>query len=179
MLVNGGAPAPQLENARQLLDFSEGSKLDINLLDYVVHVMYTGEGLAQRTAQDVLTALKEHPEAWIRVDTILEYSKNQQTKYYALQILENVIKTRWKILPNEQCEGIKKYIVQLIIKTSSDPETIEKERVYLNKLNMILVQILKREWPKRWPNFITDIVGSSKTNESLCQNNLIILKLLR
>ena len=56
-------------------------------------------------AQQVLTTLKEHPDAWMRVDTILEFSQNQQTKYYALQILETVIKTRWKVLPRTQCEG--------------------------------------------------------------------------
>ena len=56
-------------------------------------------------AQEVLTTLKEHPDAWTRVDTILEYSQSQQTKYFALQILENVIKTRWKVLPRPQCEG--------------------------------------------------------------------------
>lgn len=173
--VNGSMNALS-EQAARLLDFSQ--KLDINLLDSVVCCMYTGEGAQQRLAQEVLTTLKEHPEAWTRVDTILEFSKNQQTKYYALQILENVIKTRWKVLPRNQCEGIKKYIVGLIIKTSSDPEMLERERVYLNKLNMILVQILKREWPKNWPSFISDIVGASKTNESLCQNNMIILKLL-
>lgn len=27
------------------------------------------------------------------------------SQYYALQILETVIKTRWKILPRNQCEG--------------------------------------------------------------------------
>lgn len=135
-------------------------------------------GEQQRIAQDVLTTLKEHPDAWTRVDAILEFSTNQQTKYYALQILEQVIKTRWKILPRNQCEGIKKYIVGLIIKTSSDPELMEREKVYLNKLNMILVQVLKREWPKNWQSFIPDIVGASKTNESLCQNNMVILKLL-
>jgi len=89
-----------------------------------------------------LTTLKEHPDAWTRVDTILEFSSNQQTKYYALQILEQVIKTRWKALPRVQCEGIKKYIVQLIIKTSQDPILLETEKVYLNKLNMILVQVI-------------------------------------
>ncbi|KAI1284958.1 Exportin-1 [Halotydeus destructor] len=177
--LNGSLPptaAALAEQARLLLDFSQ--KLDINLLDSVVNCMYSSEGSEQRVAQEALTALKEHPDAWTRVDTILEFSKNQQTKYYALQILENVIKTRWKVLPRNQCEGIKKYIVGLIIKTSSDAESIEKEKVYLNKLNMILVQILKREWPKNWPTFISDIVGASKTNESLCQNNMIILKLL-
>lgn len=136
--------------------------------------------LQQRLARDVLTTLKEHPpQAWTRVDTIFEFSSNQETKYnYALQILEAVIKTRWKTLPREQCEGIKKYIVGLIIKTSSENETAEREKVYLSKLNMVLVLILEREWPKHWPSFIPDIVGASKTNESLCQNNMAILKLL-
>ncbi|KAG7260759.1 LOW QUALITY PROTEIN: hypothetical protein CRUP_000198 [Coryphaenoides rupestris] len=54
----------------------------------------------------------------------------------------------------------------------------QKEGVYIAKLNMILVQILKQEWPKHWPNFISDIVGASRTSESLCQNNMTILKLL-
>uniref|UniRef100_A0AAY4A8W7 Exportin-1 n=1 Tax=Denticeps clupeoides TaxID=299321 RepID=A0AAY4A8W7_9TELE len=162
--------------ARQLLDFSQ--KLDINLLDNVVNSMYYDVGTQQRMAQEVLTNLKDHPDAWTRVDTILEFSQNMKTKYYALQILETVIKTRWKILPRNQCEGIKKYVVGLIIKTSSDPTSVERESVYIAKLNMILVQILKQEWPKHWPTFISDIVGASRTSESLCQNNMIILKLL-
>lgn len=162
------------EEASKLLDFSQ--KLDISLLDKIVECLYTSQGDQLRIAQDILTTLKEHPDAWTRVDSILEFSQNQQTKFYALQILDEVIKTRWKILPRNQCEGIKKYVVGLIIKTSSDPATMEANKVYLNKLNMILVQILKREWPKNWETFISDIVGASKTNESLCKNNMVILK---
>ncbi|MGH0141434.1 UNVERIFIED_CONTAM: hypothetical protein FKN15_009228 [Acipenser sinensis] len=37
---------------------------------------------------------------------------------------------------------IKKYVVGLIIKTSSDATNVEKEKVYIGKLNMILVQFL-------------------------------------
>ncbi|RXM97568.1 Ubiquitin carboxyl-terminal hydrolase 34 [Acipenser ruthenus] len=144
--------------ARQLLDFSQ--KLDINLLDSVVNCLYHGEGPQQRMAQEVLTHLKEHPDAWTRVDTILEFSQNMNTKFTG------------------HCKRIKKYVVGLIIKTSSDATNVEKEKVYIGKLNMILVQILKQEWPKHWPTFISDIVGASRTSESLCQNNMIILKLL-
>ncbi|XP_037957389.1 exportin-1 [Teleopsis dalmanni] len=162
------------EEASKLLDFSQ--KLDINLLDKIVECLYSSQGEQLRLAQDILTTLKEHPDAWTRVDSILEFSQNQQTKFYALQILEEVIKTRWKILPRNQCEGIKKYVVGLIIKTSSDAEVMEANKVYLNKLNVILVQILKREWPRNWETFISDIVGASKTNESLCKNNMVILK---
>lgn len=165
-----------MEEANKLLDFSQ--KLDISLLDSVVDCLYSSTGEQLKLAQSVLTTLKEHPDAWTRVDSILEFSQNQQTKFYALQILEEVIKTRWKILPRNQCEGIKKYVVGLIIKTSQDPGVMETNKVYLNKLNIILVQILKREWPNNWETFISDIVGASKTNETLCQNNMIILKLL-
>ena len=62
--------------------------------------------LQQRIAQEVLTTFKEHEHSWTRVDTILEFSNNDKTKYYALQILEQVIKSRWKILPRDQCEGM-------------------------------------------------------------------------
>jgi len=165
-----------LDQANTLLDFN--NKLDISLLDTVINLMYTGHGDAQKHAGDILNKLKEHPDAWTRVDTILEFSQNQQTKYFALQILEKTIKTKWKILPKNQTEAIKKYIVGLIIKNSSDDLTLNREKVYVNKLNVILIQILKYEWPKNWPTFISDIVGASKTNESVCQNNMEILKLL-
>lgn len=166
-----------IESARSLLDFS--GKLDINLLDAVIDCMYSGQGAQQHVAQQILTTFKEHPDAWTRVDAILEFSKNKETKYYALQILENLIKTRWKVLPEHQCENIKKFIVALIIKTSTSTINNEIDKVYLNKLNMILVQILKQDWPKKWPGFISDICGASKKSEPLCINNMTILKLLR
>ena len=59
------------------------------------------------------------------------------------------------MLPREQCKGIKDFIVELIISVSQDEEKSIKEKVYLHKLNMILVQILKQEWPKNWPTFIS------------------------
>ena len=39
--------------------------------------------------------------------------------------------------------GIKKYIVNVIIKLSGDSATMEKEKVYLSKLNIILVHVSK------------------------------------
>ncbi|CAF4075046.1 unnamed protein product [Rotaria sp. Silwood2] len=167
-----------LEQAQSLLNFDAQKTFDVNVLDAVINAMYRGQGDVQRQASEVLNVLRDHPDAWTKVDSILEFSKCQETKYYALQILEKTIKTRWKALPKEQCEAIKQYIVSLIISHSQNPELMEREKVYLNKLDIILVQILKHEWPNKWPNFVSDIVEASKTSESMCQNNLEILKLL-
>jgi exportin-1 len=95
-----------------------------------------------------------------------------------LQILENVIKTRWGALPDAQREGIKTYVSNLIIKLSTEEAAFRRERTFLNKLNLVLVDILKQDWPHKWPTFIPDIVGASKTNESLCENSMTILRLL-
>ena len=40
------------------------------------------------------------------------------------------------------------------------------------------LQILKQEWPHNWKDFIPQIVESGKTNETLCGNNMDILKKL-
>ena len=42
--------------------------------------------MQRNAAENLLKQLQEHPEAWTRVDGILEQSKNQQTKFFALQV---------------------------------------------------------------------------------------------
>lgn len=100
----------------------------------------------QQQASTILAQFQEHPDAWQRVPAILETSSNTQTKYIALQIMDRLIKTRWKVLPEEQRSGIRNFVVQVIVKTSSDDATMRREKSFLNKLNLILVQILKQEW---------------------------------
>ena len=59
-----------------------------------------------------------------------------------MQILEEAIKYRWGALPDQQRQGIRNYISNLIIKLSSDEAVFRQEKVFLNKLNIILVQVI-------------------------------------
>ncbi|KAK4704590.1 exportin-1, partial [Phenoliferia sp. Uapishka_3] len=138
----------------------------------------TSSIMEQAQAQTILTQFQDHPDSWQKVPEILEQSTNSQTKYIALQIMDKLIKSKWKILPEAQRSGIRNFIVGVIVKTSADETTLRKEKSYVNKLNLILVQILKQEWPHNWPTFIPEIVSSSQANVSICENNMIILKLL-
>lgn len=120
-------------------------------------------------------------------------------QYIALQIMNNLITTRWKTLPMDQRSGIRNFIVQVVIKIASteddDPSSASginpaaaaylhtnsprEKTAFMNKINLIVVQILKQEWPSgTWPNAIDEIVTSSKNNLGLCENNMIILRLL-
>ncbi|KAJ7029680.1 CRM1 C terminal-domain-containing protein [Mycena alexandri] len=159
-----------------LLDFSR--PFDVSLMDRVAMTFYTGSGQEQQMAQLVLTQFEEHPESWTRVPEILEKSTFPQAKFIGLQILERLVTTRWKTLPESQRQGIRNFIVGETVKVASDDVSLRRERTYLNKLNLVLVQVLKQEWPHNWPTFISELVQSSTVNLSLCENNMAILKLL-
>jgi exportin-1 len=97
--------------------------------------------IQRNQAQAILTQFKEHPAAWTRVDTILEHSQNDFTRFFALSILSDLIKYRWKILPMEQRQGIKNYVVELVLKHSNNDMDLKNHRVVLEKLNLSLVQV--------------------------------------
>ncbi|CAB3396830.1 unnamed protein product [Caenorhabditis bovis] len=170
------SPNALLAEARR--QFVEGEKLDIKLLDEVITIMNHSHGDLQKEANLILTNLKEDPNSWTKVDAILQFSDLNESKYFALQILENVIQTKWKSLAVVQREGIKNFIITMMLRLSSSHEEMSANSLLLQKLNLVLVQIVKQDWPKNWPSFITDIVESSKTNETVCINNMNILSLL-
>ncbi|KAJ7518088.1 hypothetical protein O6H91_21G054800 [Diphasiastrum complanatum] len=163
--------------AEKLLDFSQ--PFDVALLDATIAAFYgTGSKDERAAAERILRQLQEHPETWTRVVTILQNSQNLNSKFFALQVLEGVIKYRWNALPIEQRDGIKNYVSDVIVQLSSNATSFRQERLYINKLNIILVQVLKHEWPARWPGFIPDLVSAAKSSETLCENCMVILKLL-
>ncbi|CAN6641946.1 exportin-1 [Trichomonascus vanleenenianus] len=162
----------------ELLDFSKD--LDINLLDRIVGVFYSGTGspAERKNADEVLKKFQEHPDAWTRADKILQESSDPNSKYIALSILDKLIQTKWKALPIDQRQGIRNFVVNMCIGWSNDDEIFRTQKQMLNKANLTLVQILKQEWPANWPNFIPEIVAASRTGLNVCENNMNILRLL-
>ncbi|CAD0097394.1 unnamed protein product [Aureobasidium mustum] len=146
----------------------------IQELDATVQAFYySSNSEQQKQAQATLNQFKENPDAWLMVDKILQDAQYAQTKF-----LDNVIMTRWKVLPREQCQGIRNFVVQFIIQMSSTDESLRKERALINKLNLVLVSILKQEWPHNWPTFINEIISSCHSSLPICENNMAILRLL-
>lgn len=152
--------------------------LSIEELDKHVREFYEGAGQERTNAQQILNQFRENPDSWILVDKILETASYPQTKFLGLQVLDNLIQTRWKVLPKEQRQGIRNFVVGFIIQASSTPESLIQQRLLINKLNLVLVSILKQDWPHDWPDFINEIISSCRTNFSICENNMAILRLL-
>ncbi|KAI5302305.1 UDP-N-acetylglucosamine pyrophosphorylase, partial [Ascosphaera pollenicola] len=147
-------------------------------LDTVVRAFYEGSGELRDEAQKKLTEFKQNPDAWLLVGNILGQSNYVQTKFLGLQALDDAINTRWKAMPRDQCNGIKNFVINQVVEHSSTQERLTIDRPLVNKLNLVLVSILKQEWPHNWPTFISELVASSHTGLSICENNMDILRLL-
>lgn len=50
------------------------------------------------------------------------------------------------------------------------------DRSCILKDGVEMIQVLKHEWPARWPSFIPDLVLAAKHSETLCENCMVILK---
>ncbi|KAG8427706.1 Karyopherin transporter [Metarhizium acridum] len=140
----------------------------IEELDTTVRAFYEGRG----------DQFKEDPDAWLMVEQDPFDRAIPPDKILGLQVLDNVIMTRWKVLPRDQCQGIRNFIVQFIIQCSSSEDALKQNKTLLNKLNLVLISVLKQEWPHNWPTFINEIISSCHANLSICENNMIILRLL-
>lgn len=158
-----------------ILDFSKD--LDITIFDNVVDSFFKG-GADQQQAQILLNQFQEHPDSWKRSDAILSQSSNSQSKYIALSCLNKLIQFRWKSIPENERIGIRNFIVNMIIALCDNETIFNNEKALINKIDLTLVSILKQEWPHNWPQFIPEIVASSKSSFNVCENNMIILKLL-
>lgn len=130
-------------------------------------------------ANQVLTAFRAHPAAWRRVDAILDKCTSDDARIIAAGVLEDTIKFKWSSLTDPDRGSIRNFVATKIIALSSDAATATREAVFLNKLNLLLVEVLKQDWPHKWPTFIDEIAAASKRlGDSLCANNMRILTIL-
>lgn len=61
----------------------------------VVIAMYTSKDETQRKQINAfMTSFQEHPQSWTRVDSILEKTQCEQSKFFALATLEHCVKYR-------------------------------------------------------------------------------------
>ena len=162
------------------LDLNEN--FSVSQLDQIVDIFYNGSGSDQVGAERILTKFQDNPDSWLKVDQILQLSKVPQSKFIGLSILDKLIRTRWKTLPSEQRRGIRDFLVGMIMYLSQTDtqrrQASSQVQELINKADLSLIQILKQEWPRNWPEFVPELITSSYSSLQLCENNLTILRLM-
>lgn len=143
------------------------------------HIMRTGNSHEIMAAQQALIDFQSHSKAFSRAHEIIVNSGDDDTRFFALNIINKEIQTTWnKFSPDEQ-SGVKQFIVnQLIQACSNGVDSYRASRLTVSKYNQALVSIAKREYPSRWPGFVTDVVSGAWTSEAMLENTLKVFTLL-
>eukprot|EP00835_Amoeboradix_gromovi_P001305 NODE_57_length_25931_cov_0.351037.p1 type:complete len:866 gc:universal NODE_57_length_25931_cov_0.351037:15604-13007(-) len=137
--------------------------LDVDKFDALVQQATIGDSAAMRE----LEQFQNDPNSWTNCDVILGTCKQDQSKVIALNVLSNFIKSHYKVIPQDQQQGLKSFLMNLMVNQHSFP--------VLSKLHLTMIAILKHEW---MPSFINDLITSAKSSVLLCENHLKFLKLL-
>lgn len=154
----------------KILDLN--SEFDVKLFDEVVSTALNPSSPSKTSAESILLQFKELPGSWTRIDSILKNSSSKQSKFIALQVLEETVKSKWVLFNEEMKAGLRQYVFTTVIERSAQPHDI-----ILQKFNSVLIEIVKRDWPKKWPTFINDLISVSQTTSmEVSMNSLVILK---
>lgn len=148
---------------------------NVNLFVKTVNTALDPSAPDHRQAEQSLVQFKAAPNSWLHINSILSETNDNKAHFIAMQLLEHIVKTRWNTFTDEHKESFKNYIIQQILHRSKE----QNKNEILEKFNIILVEILKRDWPIKWPRFIPDIINASQTSGmDVCTNSLLILKRL-
>eukprot|EP01036_Dinobryon_divergens_P010935 gene10935-14688_t len=97
--------------AAHIMDLSQ--PFDAKLLDELVSIAMDGSNIHRAAANDFLVRMKDHPEMWKRV-------------------LGEAVNTRWKIIPLEQREGVRNFVVAKIVNICVSEEMMRSENTLLS-----------------------------------------------
>ncbi|XP_069463426.1 exportin-5-like [Ambystoma mexicanum] len=104
---------------------------------------------------------------------LVEKTQTSYFRFYGLQLLQHVVKTRWTDMsPNEQ--KLLKINVMSLISNGTKHITLEKSDIK-DGFARIVVEIIKLDWPNEWPNLLTDLDAISKKQEINAEIVLLIL----
>ena len=71
------------------------------------------------------------------------------------------VQTRWNIINQQDKDGIRHFIISMVLELAEDPQYQGQNQHVLTKLYGALVSIVKQEWKVSWTNFISDICQSA------------------
>ena len=178
LLINN---LPFDENKLQILDQALSvfyfTKINSEVLSFLFQ---------RKEAEQALNEFKLLPDSWKFCEMILNKSQSIYTKFFALLIIEDIIRSQWNVLTNDQKLRLKNCLFDILLKNINDEKFQTDNQALINKLNLNIIMVIKilnqiviQESGTSLSNFIDEICRSNKLNWNLCENNLKLLSMLK
>lgn len=74
---------------------------------------------------------------------ILNKSQSIYTKFFALLIIEDIIRSQWNVLTNDQKLRLKNCLFDILLKNINDEKFQTDNQALINKLNLNIIMVIK------------------------------------
>ncbi|ELA47741.1 hypothetical protein VCUG_00823 [Vavraia culicis subsp. floridensis] len=154
-----------------ILNFKE--PFNPTLFDQLVSSALDKSSPASKESDIALHKFKNNEEAYLRIEPILTGCKLTESHFIALQIFENLIKTRFYTFNDEQKVNFRVFLFKLMVEKSRIND------IALPKYNQVFINLIKREWPSKYPNLVSELINTAQSiNIACCTNTFRVFKLL-
>ncbi|EGG24177.1 hypothetical protein DFA_06324 [Cavenderia fasciculata] len=131
---------------------------------------FTIPPLLDSKVSDVLNRFMNHQLAWTRIKDILMRSRNEKTHYFALSILERVIKRQWLSLTADERHPVLMLLLSMVgldlqTNASTIPLFVQPgggvvtgSTLIRKKANSLIAQIIVNECPN-WARFVDSLIA--------------------
>lgn len=103
----------------------------------------------------------------------LAYQKDSfELSHFGLQLITHTIKFKWNEFSEQMKQEIKNRLMN-IITNLDDNQNIKGPSYLKNSMCLVIIELIKREWPQNWPNLMPDLFEIS--NKSIEHKKLIFI----
>ena len=74
---------------------------------------------------------------------ILNKSQSIYTKFFSLLIIEDIIRSQWNVLTNDQKLRLKNCLFDILLKNINDEKFQTDNQALINKLNLNIIMVIK------------------------------------
>ncbi|OHS96499.1 hypothetical protein TRFO_09875 [Tritrichomonas foetus] len=150
--------------------------INLDLLDDCVQKMYLS---GNQECHEICNRFHSRPDSLSIVDQVLQSNHSFHLKIFSLNIFAHFVESRWEALPEDNQVQLRNFIAQFINNVAAAPENSispQNREHLLRYSNNVLINILKYDWPTKWPRFIPDILDATSSSPAMCANCFVILQ---
>lgn len=148
--------------------------------EQIKNALQTTDLMKKKNAEYNLMKFKSNETSFNYINEILNISTIPESHVFALKILESCINNNWATFNRIQKDELRQYVINQVLlyaNTDNFKETNLSKSIHLvlNKFNDILLEVVKKDYPKYLDNFIGDILSINIETDPLIFNNSLNL----
>ncbi|CAF0737343.1 unnamed protein product [Brachionus calyciflorus] len=127
----------------------------------------------RQNAFNYIENFKQKSSNILDIGFYLAYQKESfELSHFGLQLITHTIKFKWNDFNDQMKSEIKNRLMSIIINLD-DNQNIKGPSYLKNSMCLVIIELIKREWPQNWPNLMNELFEIS--NKSIEHKKLIFI----